>query len=71
MTQANLALVYHALFNKSGEPHRLDKSGEPHRLDDALEAVDGALEEFRKAKAPFYTEKAKRLQSEIFAARRK
>jgi hypothetical protein len=36
MTQVNLALVYRALFGKDQEPRHLD---------DALEAVDGALEE--------------------------
>ena len=50
-TQNNLALVYRALF---------DKERQPRHLDDALEAVDGALEEFRKAKAAFYIEKAER-----------
>ena len=48
-TQLNLALVYSALF---------DKDHQPCHLDDALEAADGALEEFRKAKAVFYIEKA-------------
>ncbi len=62
MTQENLALAYRALF---------DKSAEPRHLDNALAAIAAALDAYRKAKAPFYIEKAKRLQSEIFAARRK
>jgi tetratricopeptide (TPR) repeat protein len=61
-TQNNLALAYRALY---------DKSAEPHHLDNALAAIAAALDGFRKAKAPFNIEKAKRLQSEIFAARRK
>jgi hypothetical protein len=48
-TQMNLALVYRAFF---------DKDRQPRHLDDALEAADGALEEFRKAKADFYIDKA-------------
>jgi hypothetical protein len=62
MTQNNLALVYRALY---------DKSAEPRHLDNALAAIASALDGYRKAKAPFYIENAKRLQSEIFAARRK
>jgi hypothetical protein len=62
MTQMNLALVYHALF---------DKDHQPRHLDDALEAADGALEEFRKAKADFYIEKAERQREEILAAKGK
>ncbi|MGQ0444894.1 MAG: hypothetical protein ACT4O2_07170 [Beijerinckiaceae bacterium] len=62
MTQENLALAYRALY---------DKSAEPRYLDNALAAIAAALDGYRKAKAPFYIENAKRLQSEIFAARRK
>jgi hypothetical protein len=40
--QENLARVYHALY---------DKDRQPSHLDAALEAVDGALEEYRKANA--------------------
>jgi hypothetical protein len=58
----NLALVYLVLFHKSGEPRHLD---------DALEAVDGALEEFRKAKADFYIEKAEQIRGDILAAKGK
>jgi hypothetical protein len=61
-TQMNLALAYRALY---------DKIAEPRHLDNALAAVAAALDGYRKAKAPFYIEKAKRLQSQIFAARRK
>ena len=61
-TQHNLALTYRALY---------DKSAEPRHLDNALAANAAALDGYRRAKAPFYIEKAKRLQSEIFAARRK
>ena len=62
MTQENLARVYRALFGKTTDPHHLDN---------ALAAIAAALDEYRKAEAPFYIEKAKRLQSELFAARRK
>lgn len=43
--QMKLASVYCALF---------DKGARPNHLDDALEAIDRALEEYRKAKADFY-----------------
>jgi tetratricopeptide (TPR) repeat protein len=59
-TQRNIALVYQALF---------DKDHQPRHLDDALEAADQALEEFRKADAPFYIEKAERQRAQILAAR--
>jgi tetratricopeptide (TPR) repeat protein len=62
MTQMNLALVYRALF---------DKDHQPGHLGDALEAADGALEEFRKANAAFYIEKAERQRGEILAAKGK
>jgi hypothetical protein len=61
-TQMNLALVYPALF---------DKDHQPRHLDEALEAVDGALEEFRKAKADFYIEEAEGVRGEILAAKGK
>jgi tetratricopeptide (TPR) repeat protein len=61
-TQMNLALVYRALF---------DKDHQPRHLDDALEAADGALEEFRKANAAFYIEKAERQRQTILAAKGK
>ena len=61
-TQMNLALVYRALF---------DKDHQARHLDDALEAADGALEEFRKAKADFYVEKAERQRREILAMKSK
>src|ERR1700732_313928 len=38
---------------------------------DALEAADGALEEFRAAKADFYIAKAERQRGEILAAKGK
>ena len=62
-TQENLALVYGALY---------DKTGKRVHLDDALEAVggaleDGALEEYNKAKANFYIEKAGRVRAELLA----
>jgi hypothetical protein len=62
MTQMNLALVYRALF---------DKDHQPRHLDDALGAADGALEEFRKAKAVFYIDKAERQRKNILAAKGK
>ena len=61
-TQHNLALACRALFNKDHQPHHLD---------DALEAADGALEEFRKAKADFYIEQASRLRENIITAKGK
>ena len=59
-TQDNLARVYCAFF---------DKDHQPRHLDDALEAVDGALEEYRKANAPFNIEKAERLREQILAVK--
>lgn len=56
MTQQNVALAYHALYNKYRHPLHLD---------DALEAVDGALEEYRKGKADFFIKKAERLCGKI------
>ena len=61
-TQMNFALVYRALF---------DKDHQPRHLDDALEAADGALEEFRKANATFYIDKAEGQRGEILAAKGK
>ncbi|MGH6842267.1 MAG: hypothetical protein ACREDV_09295 [Methylocella sp.] len=58
----NLALVYRAFF---------DKDHQPRRLDDALAAVDGALEEFRKANAAYFIENAGRLREAILAAKAK
>jgi hypothetical protein len=58
MIQHNLASVYRALF---------DKDHQPHHLDEALEAADGALEEFRKANATFYIEKAESQRGKILA----
>jgi hypothetical protein len=57
-TQANLALVYRALY---------EKTCKPRYRDNALKAVSGALEEFHKAGAAFYIEKAERLRGEILA----
>jgi hypothetical protein len=55
----NRALVYRALFAKTGKRVHLD---------DALEAVGGALEEYnKKAKAACYIEKAGRLRAEFLA----
>ena len=61
-TQANLALVHLAFFNKTRQPVYLD---------DALESVGGALEEFHKAKAESYVEKAEGLRENILAAKGK
>jgi len=44
---------------------------EPRYLDDALGAVGGALEEYRKANAALYIEKAERLREQILAAKGK
>ena len=59
-TQENLALIYRALF---------DKDPQPCHLDVALEAVDGALQEYRKANADFYIEKAERLRETTLPAK--
>jgi hypothetical protein len=59
-TQESLASVYRALF---------DKTREPYYLDDALGAVEGALDEYHKAKATFYIETAERLRQQIVAAK--
>ena len=61
-TQENLALVYRALYNKDHQPSYPDA---------ALEAIDGALVEYRKANAAFYIEKAKRLREQFLAAKSK
>jgi hypothetical protein len=61
----NLAAVYSALF---------DKSGELRHLDDALDAVDWALEtlkEYLKVGAAFYIKNAERIRGEILAAKGK
>jgi hypothetical protein len=55
-TEENLARVYRALFAKTGKRVYLD---------DGLEAVGGALEEFRKAKAAAYI--AEGLRAEFLA----
>jgi tetratricopeptide (TPR) repeat protein len=57
-TEENLALVYRALFAKTGKGVHLA---------DALEAVGGALEEYNKAKAAYYIVKAERLRAELLA----
>jgi hypothetical protein len=62
MTQNNLGLVHIAFFNKDRQPRHLD---------DALEAVDGALEELRQANAAFFIDKAERLREIILAAKGK
>src|ERR1700730_1946013 len=59
-TQVNLALVHVASYNKD---HQLS------HLDAALEAADGALEEFRKTNAAFYIGEAERLREKILAAK--
>jgi tetratricopeptide (TPR) repeat protein len=59
-TQGNLALVHVAFFGKDLQPQHLDA---------ALEAVDGALEEYRKAKAAYDIGKAERLREAILAAK--
>ncbi|MDQ6867385.1 MAG: hypothetical protein M3178_02865 [Pseudomonadota bacterium] len=43
--------------------------GSTRRIDFEREAVDGALEEFRKANAAFYIEKAEHLREKILAAK--
>jgi tetratricopeptide (TPR) repeat protein len=61
-TQLNLALVHITFFYTDHQQRHFD---------DALEAVDGALEEYRKAKAVFYIERAERLREKILAAKGK
>jgi hypothetical protein len=53
-------LVYGAFYNRD---HQLS------HLNAALKAVDGALEEFRKANAAFYIDKAERVREKILAAK--
>ncbi|HEX3494364.1 MAG TPA: hypothetical protein VHT48_03165, partial [Methylocella sp.] len=60
VTQHNLAVVYRALF---------EKDREPRHLDDAIEAVDGALEEFRQANKSRLIEMAGALREKILAAK--
>jgi len=62
MTQHNLAVLYYAFFLKDFQPHHLD---------DALEAIDGALEEYRRAKDAYNIEKAERDRAQILAAKAK
>jgi hypothetical protein len=62
MAQMTLATVYCALF---------DKDAQPNHLDDALAAVEGALEEYRKAKAGYYIERAGRQRGKILAKKDK
>jgi hypothetical protein len=59
-TQENLALVDRVLFAKTGKGVHLD---------DALVAVGGALEEYNKAKAAYYIERAERLRAELLATK--
>jgi hypothetical protein len=54
-------VVHFALF---------DKDHQPRHPDDALEAVDGALEVFRMAKANFYIEQARSACAESFSRRK-
>ncbi len=59
-TQHNLAVVYRALF---------EKDREPGHLDDAIEAIDGALEEFRAANKSRLIETTGALREKILAAK--
>jgi hypothetical protein len=59
-TQEKLALVQLAYFKKNREPGRLDE---------ALADIGGALEEYRKAKAAFYIERAERVRARILSSR--
>ena len=43
------------------------RAPKPRHLDNALAAVAAALDGYREAKAPFYIDKAERLQSKIFS----
>ena len=55
-------MAYRALFNKTRKPRYLD---------DALNAIDGALEEYREAKAAYYVEGAERLHGKLLALKDK
>jgi hypothetical protein len=59
-TQQNLALVHLAFFRKDRKLRHLDA---------ALHAVDGALEEYRKANAAFYIDEAEHVRQQILAAK--
>jgi hypothetical protein len=61
-TQENLALVHVAFFNKDPQPRHLDA---------ALEAVNGALQEYRKANATYDIGTAERLREKILGAKGK
>jgi hypothetical protein len=60
VTQYNLAVVYSTLF---------EKDSEPRHLDDAMEAIDGAMEEFRSANKSQLIEMAGLLREKIISAR--
>ena len=60
VTQHNLAVVHRALF---------EKNREPRHLDDAIEAIDGALEEFWTAKKSELIEMARTLREKILAGK--
>jgi hypothetical protein len=59
-TQYDLAFVGVILF---------DKTRNPQQLDHALQAVDSALEEYRKAQSVSLIEKAQCLRERILAAK--
>ncbi len=61
-TQENLATVHLAIYNKDSQPRHLDA---------ALEAVDGALDEYRKANAAYDVGTAESLREKILAAKGK
>jgi hypothetical protein len=61
-TQVNLGLVYRAFF---------DKDHHARHLDEALEAVDGAMEEYRTPNAASYFEEAQRLRENILVTKGK
>jgi len=57
-TPENMAVVFDALF---------DKTGDRPWLDEALPAVDEVLEVFREAQASYYLENAESLRADILA----
>jgi hypothetical protein len=58
MTQNNLGSAFLSLFDRTTE--------RPH-LDAALEAVEEALEEYRKARAEYHIEEAEPLRADILS----
>jgi hypothetical protein len=54
---------------RRGLPRPYNKDHQRSHLDEALDAIDGALEEYRKANAAFYIDNTERLRQKVFAAK--